>query len=152
MSLFYYQFFLWRFANFKVPLIGFLKPHLILLNDEEVVIRLPLTRRSKNHLHSMYFGALSVGADLAGGFHALYYAKKFNVKISLVFKSFEAQFLKRAESDVYFSSKMGKIVEAMIQSSKQTQQRMNHLIDVIASNQEGEVVAKFQVELSVKVI
>ncbi len=33
----------------------------------------------------MYFGALAVGADLAGGMHGFYHAKHAQVKISLAF-------------------------------------------------------------------
>ena len=62
-----FKFFLWRFSRFKVAMIGYLKPRLIKLTEQDIVICLPLRRRSRNHLNSMYFGALAVGADLAGG-------------------------------------------------------------------------------------
>ncbi|HEN5500910.1 TPA: DUF4442 domain-containing protein, partial [Legionella pneumophila] len=93
-----FKFFLWFFCHFKVALIGYLKPKLIQLTDNEIVVRLPLTRRSRNHLHSMYFGALAVGADIAGGLHGFYHAKQAKCKVSLAFKSFQAQFLRRPES------------------------------------------------------
>ena len=32
---------------------------------------MPLRRRTKNHLGSMYFGVLAVGADITGGFLAM---------------------------------------------------------------------------------
>lgn len=96
-----FKFFLWYFSHFKVALIGYLRPRLISLTDEQIVIRIPLNRRSRNHLNSMYFGSLSVGADLAGGLHGFYHAEQAHCKVMLAFKSFQAQFLKRPESDVY---------------------------------------------------
>src|SRR5437016_1724578 len=103
MSLFTrFKFFLWYFGHFKVAMIGYLRPRLIKLTDSDIVICLPLRRRSRNHLNSMYFGALAVGADLAGGLHGFYHADLAKLKVSLVFKSFQAQFLRRPESDVYF--------------------------------------------------
>jgi acyl-coenzyme A thioesterase PaaI-like protein len=90
-----FKYFLWSFGRFKIPLIGHLKPKLIAFDSKQVVVKLPLRRRSKNHLNSMYFGALAVGADLAGGLHGFYYTSQLKVKMSLVFKSFQAQFLRR---------------------------------------------------------
>lgn len=113
-----FKFFLWFFSHFKVALIGYLKPKLIQLTDNEIVVRLPLTRRSRNHLHSMYFGALAVGADIAGGLHGFYHAKQAKCKVSLAFKSFQAQFLRRPESDVYFICTEGEVVKKMIEESK----------------------------------
>ena len=61
---------LYLFSFFKVPMLFYCRPRIVALDDEKVEIRLPLRRRTKNHLNSMYFGALAVGADVAGGFIA----------------------------------------------------------------------------------
>lgn len=111
-------------------MIGYLKPKLIQLTDNEIVVRLPLTRRSRNHLHSMYFGALAVGADIAGGLHGFYHAKQAKCKVSLAFKSFQAQFLRRPESDVYFICTEGDVVKKMIEESKNP---VNELINQFIS-------------------
>lgn len=150
-----FKFFMWYFGYFKVPLIGYLKPRLITLNDKEVVIKLALNRRSKNHLQSMYFGALAIGADLASGLHGFYHAKRANIKVSLSFKSFQAEFLRRPESDVYFISEMGDVVKDMIILAKTTGQRVSKPLDIIAFTnypQQPNVVARFKLELSLKVI
>ena len=150
-----FKFFMWSFSRFKVPLIGYLRPHLITLTDNEIVIKLKLNRRSKNHLQSMYFGALAVGADLAGGLHAFYHAERAKVKLSLAFKSFQAQFIRRPEADVYFVCDMGEIVKEMIASSKITGQRINKPLNVTAYTnypQQPEEVARFTLELSLKVL
>ena len=150
-----FKLFLWHFGHFKVPLIGHLRPKLISLDDKQVVAKLALNRRSKNHLNSMYFGALAVGADLAGGLHSFYHADRAKVKTSVVFKSFQAQFLRRPESDVYFVCDMGEDVKAMIEESLRTGERINKPIKIKAfinypSN--PEEVANFILELSIKVI
>jgi len=150
-----FRLFLWRFGILNVPLIGYLNPSLLLLTDKEIVIKLKLNRRSKNHLNSMYFGALAVGADLASGLHGFYHAKAANLKISLAFKSFKAEFLKRPESDVYFVSTMGEKVKEMMISSQETGKRINKPIEVIAYTnypENKEIVATFILELSLKVL
>ena len=65
----------------KIPIIGYVKPKLIELNDEKAGVKIKLRRRSKNHLNSMYFGALAVGADVAAGLHAFYFAGKMGRKV-----------------------------------------------------------------------
>ena len=150
-----FRFMLWLFGYFKVPLIGYLRPKLVALTDDEIIIKLPLSRRSKNHLNSMYFGALSIGADLAGGFHGLYHAQQSGLNVSLAVKSFEAHFLRRPESDVYFVSTMGEEVRNMIMESKQTGLRVNKPIRVNAYThyfKKREEVAHFILELSLKII
>ena len=149
-----FKFFLWRFGLFKVAMIGYLKPRLLKLTDAEIVICLPLKRRSRNHLNSMYFGALAVGADLAGGLHGFYHADQAKCNVSLVFKSFQAQFLRRPESDVYFICQEGEQVKAMIEESKTTGERVTKPIHIKAYTDypgQTEEVANFILELSVKV-
>ncbi|MBL7480875.1 hypothetical protein [Legionella bononiensis] len=150
-----FKFFLWYFGHFKVAMIGYLKPRLIKLTDSDIVICLPLRRRSRNHLNSMYFGALAVGADLAGGLHGFYHAERAQCKVSLAFKSFKAQFLKRPESNVYFVCTEGDTVRTMVEDSKASGERINKPINIKAYTNyqtEPEEVADFILELSLKVI
>ena len=149
-----FKFFLWKFGHFNVPLIGHLKPRLIKLTDTEIIVCLPLRRRSRNHLNSMYFGALSVGADLAGGLHSFYHANQKQVDASIVFKAFHAQFLRRPESDVYFVCLDGAKVEAMLDESQKTGERVTQPIEIKAYTDYPaltELVAEFILELSVKI-
>jgi acyl-coenzyme A thioesterase PaaI-like protein len=90
------------FAFFKVPMIFYCGVKVIELDDKKAIVKIPLKRRTKNHLNSMYFGALAVGADVAGGILAFSLIQKRKLKISLVFKDLKADFLKRHESDVVF--------------------------------------------------
>lgn len=150
-----FKFFLWYFSHFKVAMIGYLKPRLLTLTDEQIVICLPLRRRSRNHLNSMYFGALAVGADLAGGLHGFYHADLAQCKVSLAFKSFQAQFLSRPESDVYFVCNEGLLVKNMIAQSKASGERINQPVRINAYTNylnEPTEVAHFILELSVKVM
>lgn len=150
-----FKYFLWFFIHYKVPLIGHLRPKLIKIDEQQIITMIPLTRRSKNHLHSMYFGALAVGADLAGGLHAFYHANCLNLDVSLAFKSFQAQFLKRPEADVYFVCDEGLEVKKMLEESTGSGKRINQLITINAYTnylKNSELIAEFKLELSVKVI
>lgn len=145
---------LWIFAKFKVPMIGYTGIRLCSIDEKEVCLNIKLKRKTKNHVNSMYFGALAVGADVAGGLHAVYHAKAKNVKIAPLFKSFQAEFHRRAESDVTFICKEGLKVRDMITQAKLKGERVNDIICIEAyTENKGQRthVASFKVELSVKV-
>ncbi len=142
---------LWLLGVFKIPMIGFVRPKLLSLTDKEVVVKIKINRRTKNHLRSMYFGALAVGADIAAGIHAFYFAKTLGYKVSFAFKGMTADFLKRAESDVVFKINQGLLVKNAVEQSARTMERINQEVDVTATNKEGELVATFRMIVSVKV-
>lgn len=137
---------------FKIPLIFFVSPKIISISSEKCIVKIKLKRRTKNHLNSMYFGVLAVGADVAAGIHAYYLSEIYQNKITLAFKSLSADFLKRAETDVTFTCDEGKKIVSIIEKSKLEGQRINEIVEVIASNSTNEVVAKFKMELSIKVL
>ena len=132
---------------------GFVRPKLVSIDDEKAVFKIKLRRRTKNHLGSMYFGVLAIGADLAGGFHAFYLNNKMEKKISLVFKNFEADFLKRPDSDVYFVSGEGNKVQEMIDKTISTEERVTESISISAYTnylEDPEKIAEFKLGLSLK--
>lgn len=145
---------LWLFGVFKIPMIGFCRPRIESLNDHEICLSIPTNYFTRNHLGSMYFGALSVGADLAAGFHAFMLARNHGYQVSFVFKSFDARFLHRPYGRVYFRAQAGKAVLAMLQQSAHTGERLEHSVEVLAfETKESEEIeiARFALELSLKV-
>lgn len=144
---------LWFFTRFKIPMMGHVKPTLISIDHEKAVFRIRLRRRTKNHLGSMYFGALAIGADLAGGFHAFYLSDIQNIKLSLAFKNFKADFIKRPMGDVYFVSDEGAKVQQMIDETLATGERVTNDIKIDAYTdyfENQELVASFILGLSIK--
>ena len=141
---------LFLLGRFKIPMLGYTAPKLIELNNNKAKVKIRLKRRTKNHLNSMYFGALAVGADVAGGIHAFYFANMHNKKVSFAFKGMSCEFIKRAESDCTFISEDGKKVEAAILKSIATGDRVNETTKVEVYDAENELVATFEMIVSVK--
>lgn len=140
----------WMLGFFKIRMLYFVRPKLEVLNENKVVVKIRLRKRTKNHLNSMYFGALAVGADLAAGLHAFYFCDKLGVRPHFAFKSMSGQFLKRVESDATFICNSGKAIEAVVQQAYETKERQNFPVPVEVRNAENEVVATFEMEMSVK--
>ena len=97
----------------------------------------------------MYFGALCVGADFTGGLLVLNLIKKHNSKANLIFKDFDASFLKRGESDVLFECDDCEIVEKNVLDNLASSKRVNFKIEVRAFAK-SELIAKFHLTTSIK--
>lgn len=137
------------FSFTKVPMLFFVNPKVIEITDVKCNIRIPFSKRVKNHLGSMYFGSLSVGADACIGLLATHKISKTNKKVSLVFKSFKADFLKRAEGPTDFICDQGPLIDEMIKETLNSGARVNKVVPAYAVTH-GEKVAEFQLELSLK--
>ncbi len=149
------NFFLSIFGFFKVPLIWLCRPKIIQLDSNTVEVKIPLKKRTKNHLNSMYFGALAIGADVAGGVMAMDKTYKRGGRISLAFKGVKAEFLKRPEDDVHFICHDGKLIDEMLNETFDTGKRVNETVTITAtcpSLYKDEPMAVFELILSIKAI
>ena len=140
------------FGLAKVPLIFFVSPSVIQLDNEICIVKIPLNRRTKNHLNSMYFGVLATGADLAGGLVAMKEITDSKQKVALSFKDFHAEFLKRAEGDVHFICTQIPEIKKFVAEVIASGERMNFPvhIEAVVPSKGSEVVAKFILTLSLK--
>lgn len=130
----------------------FANPEVVELTSERAIVGIRLRRRTKNHLGSMYFGALGIGADCSVGILAMHLIDKQQVPVSLIFKSFSAEFLKRAENDVHFHCNQGKEIAMLVDQAIASKERVQSTVEVIATTPtiNNEVVARFTMELSLK--
>jgi acyl-coenzyme A thioesterase PaaI-like protein len=141
----------WAFRY--VFLLYFVKPAILEVNEERCEVVIPLNWRTRNHLKSMYFGALCIGADVSGGLIAFHLATKQKAKISFVFKDLKADFLKRAEDDVNFSCEDGPVIQELLKRTMETGERQEATVHVTARCPRklgDEPVAQFALTLSLK--
>ena len=141
------------FGFMKVPLIFWVDPSVVKMDDHECIIKIPLNRRTKNHLNSMYFGVLCTGADIAGGLVAMNEITASKKKVALSFKDFKADFLKRAEGDVHFIVTQIPEIKQFVADVIKSGERMNFPVEikaVVPSINPEEIVATFSLTLSLK--
>ena len=141
------------FGFFKVPRIFYCRPKVVDISNESVTVKIALKRRTKNHVGSMYLGALSVGADITSAMLALELIKESKKKIIPIFKDFHADYLKRAEGDVHFVCNEGGLIREMLNEVIEKNIRVNKKIIVnayVPDKLGNEVVAKFSLTLSLK--
>lgn len=141
------------FGLTKVPLLFWIRSRVVVMNDRTCNISIPLNRRTKNHLNSIYFGVLGWGADAAGGLMAMKLIANSGQKVSLAFKEFHARFLKRAEGKTYFTYHQGEEIRAFVDMLWASDKRHHMPVTIIANcpKQLGdEPVGEFTLVLSLK--
>jgi acyl-coenzyme A thioesterase PaaI-like protein len=137
------------FSLTKVPLLFLTGCKVIEMNKTTCKLKMPFKKIVKNHLGSVYFGALSIGADACIGTLATQKIYESNHKINLIFKSFNAQFLKRAMGSTIFICEEGLEIESMVEKAISSKERVNQVITAFAVVGD-EKVAEFKLELSLK--
>jgi len=141
------------FGLLKIPLVAHMRPVVEEMTEERCVIRFPLGRRTRNHLGAMYFGALCIGADCAGGAIAMRRIQASREPVQFVFKDFSARFLKRAEGDVLFTCEDGALIRALVDRAAASGKREEATVKVVATVPEklgAEPVALFELTISLK--
>ncbi len=139
-----------------VPLILLCRPRVLAVSAELTEIVIPLTYLTRNHLGSMYFGALAIGADVSVGIypaHAFRKAKNQGRKVSFAFKTMQMNFLKRPEGDVHFrvagGAELAQFIETVLTSGER-----HHIpikgVALVPQKFGEDPVATFELVLSAK--
>lgn len=141
----------WAFT--RIRLISYVRPRVVDLTGERCEIVVPLSRRTRNHLRSMYFGALCTGADAAAALAALRASRQAGGRVAVIFKDMQAEFVKRAEADVHFACEQGREISELIEKADASGERQNLPVRVVATVPKlfgSDPVARFTLTLSVK--
>lgn len=141
------------FAWKNIRLIRYIRPRVLEIDDSHCLVKVPLDRRTRNHLQSQYIGSLMIGADLAGGLLAFRKAAQLGRGISFAFKDAHAEFHKRAEGDTHFLCSDGEIINEALQRAFTSDVRINQPVQIrvtVPSVLGSELVASFVMTLSIK--
>ncbi len=141
------------FGLVRIPLLFSVQPTVKELNDERAVVKIKLSRWTRNHWGSMYFGTLAIGADCAVAMTAMHHIWKLEAHdVQLIFKDFHASFLKRPDGHVLFICDEGLKARELVERARTSGERENLTLKARAEleNEPGEPVAQFALTLSLK--
>ena len=142
-----------RLLGLRIPSLLFLAPRVMELDDDGCAVEIPLGWRSRNHVGSMYVGALCAGADLASGLNAFRAIRSGHPKVVPLFKDLRADFLKRADGDVVFRAREGRRIAEAVRQADESGERITLPVEVVATVPKkygDEPVARFTLSLSVR--
>jgi len=142
-----------RLLGLKIPVLLFLGPRVLRLDGTGCTVVIPFGWRSRNHVGSMYFGALCAGADLASGLPALRAMRTGHPRVIPLFADVRGEFLKRADGDVHFACEQGAEVAAAVARADQSGERITMPVQVtctVPDRYGDEPVARFTLGLTMK--
>ncbi len=137
-----------------------MKPRVIELTELRSIVRVKLNYVTRNHLGSMYFGALAMGAELSIGVKVFEKIQIQKAPVNFIFKDFDCRFHRRAQTDIDFCFLNIKGVEALIAEAAQSGQRVEGRFEGFAVEKgkdparisEEEKIMSYGLTLSVKKI
>lgn len=139
------------YSLMKLPLLAFITPEFTEFSDQRCVVKVRLGYRTRNHLGSMYFGALAMGAELSIAATAIQAIQDSGQKIDFIFKDFEAQFLKRGDAAVLFICDQVAAVRELIEQAAHSPDRFEKKFEGFARTVESEEpIMKYKLTLSVR--
>jgi hypothetical protein len=142
----------WK-LGLKIPVLLFLSPRVERLDETGCTVLIPYGWRSRNHVGSMYFGALCAGADLAAGLPAARLIWTKHPKVIPLFADIHGEFLKRADGDVHFACEQGAEIAAAVRHADATGERVTlpvHVTCTVPDKYGDQPVARFTVGLTLK--
>ena len=121
-----------------------------LLDEAKAVISVRQKWFNKNPFHSIYFGILSMAAEVStglAGFGAIY---KRDPRVSMLVISNEGKFLKKATGKILFTCNDVAAVHALVDETIRNGQPATIKCHSVATNEAGETVAEFYFTWSFK--
>ena len=138
------------FLILKLPLAFLAGVKLKSLTDTHSTIQLKYNYLNKNPFKSIYFAALSMAGELASGILAASFIYKNIPKISMLVVGLKIEFSKKAVGLITFSCNQGGEMQNCINKSLVTKEGQTIEIITTATDQEGDVVAIFNIQWSFK--
>lgn len=145
--------FIHLYGLMKIPLVFFVSPRVVEFTRDRFVLKIPLNYRTRNHLKSMYFGAMGIGAELSIAAAAVAAIADSKQKIDFVFKDFTANYIKRGDGHVHFICEEVAAVVDLIHQSKTNPERLERKMKgyaIVPSKSMTEQVMTFELTLSVR--
>jgi len=138
----------------KCPSVLFIGASVHELTNKRCVVKIPFGYRNRNPYGSMFLGALTSGADIAGSLAAYAATRETNIKSSVLFKDMHAEFNKKVVSSAYFVCQDVSKVRGLIEKGaleKGIPQSCQVSVKCVSNVDSEEVLAEFKMTLSVKV-
>lgn len=144
---------LFRIGMLSIPMMGYVRPRLVALSPESVVVRINLSRRTKNAYNSLFLGALAVGGDCVAGLFPMKFMFETGHRTIPIMKSATAEYYKRVNTYAHFTCTQGVELYALCNEVVATGERLETSIVIIVTAPEefgDEPVAKITQVISLK--
>jgi len=135
----------------RLPLAAFAGLRVARLDDRGADVSLPAGWKTQNPFRSTYFAAQAMAAELSTGAPALWFIEQSGKPISSLVTGLSAKFTKKATQDSTFSFTEGAAMRAAIDEAARTGEGVSFKARSVGTQEDGLVVAEFEIDWSFKV-
>jgi len=144
---------LFRIGTSVMPMMRYVRPKLVEYTPERMVVRIDVSRRSKNGFNSLFLGAFAAGGDcVAGAFPMKFMYETGHRTIPLV-KSASSEYYKRVSTYALFTCTQGKELYEVCNEVVASGERRDitvHVIVTAPAEFGDEPVARISQVMSIK--
>jgi len=132
----------------KLPSLFFWGVKVQEINKSRAEISVKYSWRTQNPFKSIYFSTLAGTAELSTGLLAFLAIEKANISMLVV--GMQARFMKKAKGKVIFICEQGDEISKAVENAIETNEGQEVLVISKGYNEEGEIVAEFDILWSFK--
>ena len=134
----------------KLPLAAFAGLRLRKLDESGAQVALPAGWKTQNPFRSTYFAAQAMAAELSTGAPALYFIEQSGARISSLVTALSTKFTRKATQETMFTFADGPSMRTAIESAARSGEPVVFKARSVGTQQDGTVVAEFEIEWSFK--
>lgn len=137
----------------NIPYVALANPKLVHLDSKTCQIQINTSRIKQNHLRSMYFAVLLIGAEVSIGVPTTIFIREIGLQVDHIFKDMWCEFKKRATDDVIFQCNEVDKVKSTIAAAASSPERQEATISgfsYLKSDPNKTSIMNFRLTLSVK--
>jgi hypothetical protein len=134
----------------KMPIAWIAGLRLEQIDGEQAVASMPYRWLSQNPFRSIYFATQAMAAELSTGALALAAVRGRKPSVAMLITGLEAEFVKKADSKVYFTCSEGSEIFAAVERAVETGEGQQVKVHTEGRMQDGTVVSRFSFTWSFK--
>ncbi|MES2047164.1 MAG: DUF4442 domain-containing protein [Pseudomonadota bacterium] len=144
---------LFRIGLSSIPMMRYSGPKLVELTPERAVIRIDVSRHSKNAYNSLFLGAMAAGGDCVAGLFGMKFMYETGYRTIPIVKSVSSEYYKRVSTYAHFTCTQGKEMYEMcneVVASGERREITIHVIVTAPAEFGDEPVARISQLMSIK--
>jgi len=139
-----------RFLLVKLPSAWLCGVRLKSISEEACTVSIKHRWINQNPFNSMYFAVQNMAAELSTGALVMRSIRESRTKVSMLVVKASSEYYKKATGRITFSCKDGILVKETITNAIRNNEGKTMLLSVVAKNEEGVEVSRFEFTWSVK--
>lgn len=136
------------FLLMKLPSAYFSGVRVREFSSSKAVVSVPFNWFSQNPFRSTYFACLAMAAEMSTGILALSNIYGASKSVSMLVTKLEAEYYKKADTITFFTCEDGDAIRNCIQQAIDTGEATQIRAKAIGKNNEGELIAEFNITWS----